>query len=330
MGFGFPGRGGRRVALIKQLAAWKACEQNPVGEDGKPAPLRVLILRIMGDGSGQPINQWPCDAKMNHVERSDEILNTCEEYANETSQAGESVVFNLMPYFGSDRQPGVIFPINVAPAPKFEGPDKFAASSDYRDPRNRDSTAFKESISLTRESWALVGGTMRITIESLERQVERLTVENQALKADREKTWELQQKMMDHQLEREIRFRKESVQITAMEAGASKLISYIPLLSSKLDMYLAEKMGMKGTPEDDNNRYRTTLKSILGRISDKDTAAKVITALGLSESEAMQLFNFGKEFLMEEQHSKMMIEAEAATRGLTGVTPIRRLPTGVK
>jgi hypothetical protein len=277
----------------------------------------------MGDGSGQPISQWPCDAKMNHVERSDEILQTCEEYAENVSQSGEAIVFAIYPYFGTDRQPGNVFPIQITPAPKFEGPDKFAASMDFRDPRNQSSAAFKESLALTRESWALVGGTMRITIESLERQVERLTAENQALKADRERVWELQQKMMDHQLDREIRFRKESVQIAAMEAGAAKLISYLPVLTSKLDMYVAEKMGMKGASEEQSNKYRDTLKNLLGRLGNREKAKKVFEALELSDTEAMQLANFGKEFLLEEERSKMMIEAEAATKGL--LTPIRRV-----
>lgn len=322
----FPGRSGRRVALIKQLAAWKAGEHNPAGEDGKPAPLRVMILRIMGDGSGQPINQWTCDAKMNHVERTDEILSTCDEYANEVSSGGEEIVFALFPYFGTDRQPGTVFPIRITPTPRFEGPDKFASAMDYREPKNQAAAAFKESLSLTRESWALVGGTMRITIESLERQVERLTAENQALKADREKTWELQQKMMDHQLDRELRYRKESVQIAAMEAGANKLISYLPVLTSKLDLYIAEKMGMKNTPEDESNRYREAMKNFLSKFNDSGKARKVIEALELSDVEAMQLYNFGKEFLMEEQRAKMSEEANAATRGLMPMAPIRSLP----
>jgi hypothetical protein len=327
----FSGRSGKRVALIRQLEAWKLAKQNPMDEDGHPAPLRALALRVMGDGSGQVVQQWPCDAKMEHVTRADEILNFCEHYANEVSISGEVIVFALYPFFGAGssggRIEGAVYPIQIAPQPKFEGPDRFAASMDLRNPSNQSSTVLREAVGLTRESWALVGGTMRITVESLERQVERLTAENQALKTDRERLWEMQQKLMDHQLDREIRFRKENVQIAAMEAAAGKLLSYLPVVTSKLDQFVAEKFGVaSGTPSEEADRLRGALHTILSKFSDKDKASKIFTAMELSESELAVIKNIGGEFLMEEKHKKLQEEARAATRGLPGVVPIRRLP----
>lgn len=328
----FSGRSSKRIALIKQLEAWKSAKQNPNDEDGKPAPLRALALRVMGDGSGQVIQQWPCDAKMEHVARTDEILGFCEHYAGEVSVSGEVIVFALYPFFGAGssggRIEGAVYPIQIAPQPKFEGPDRFAASMDLRNPANQSSTVLREAVGLTRESWALVGGTMRITVESLERQVERLTAENQALKADRERLWEMQQKLMDHQLDREIRFRKENVQIAAMEAAAGKLLSYIPVVTSKLDQFVAEKFGVggNGEPSAEADRLRGALHTILSKFNDKDKATKIIAAMELSDTELTVIKNIGGEFLMEEKHKKLQEEARAATRGLPGVVPIRRLP----
>lgn len=327
----FSGRTSKRVALIKQLEGWKSARLNPTDEEGRPAPLRALALRVMGDGSGQVIQQWPCDAKMEHVARADEILDFCEHYAGEVSISGEVIVFTLYPFFGSGssggRIEGAVYPIQVAPQPKFEGPDRFAASMDLRNPSNQSSTVLREATSLTRESWALVGGTMRITVESLERQVERLTSENQALKADRERLWEMQQKLMDHQLDREIRFRKENVQISAMEAAASKLLSYVPVVTSKIDQFVAEKFGVaNGTPSEETDRLRGALHLLLNKFGDKEKATKIIAAMELTESELALVKNIGGEFLMEEKQKKLKEDAYAATRGLPGVVPIRRIP----
>lgn len=324
---GFSGRvRERRLALITQLQLWKEGKQNPLGENGEPAPLRVIS--IYAPGSEVPDQSWPCDAKMDPPSRTDEILQFCEEYASEAS-GGEEIVFTLLPMFGSGqgRIRGGKFPIRITPAPRFQGPDKFASVDDLGDPRKQNSSLTKEAMALTRESWALVGGTMRITIESLERQVERLQAENQALKAERERTWELQQKMMDHQLDRDLRARRENIEITAMEAGAAKLIGYLPVAFQWVDKWVAEKTGMSGTPDEETQKYRDMLKDLLARLGQKNKVKEIIKVLELTDAEAMKLYNFGKEFLVEEKRSEMIEEANSAVKGLIlPMTPLRGLP----
>jgi hypothetical protein len=316
----------RRLALITQIDNWKKGLANPPGEDGQPAPLRVLS--IYAPGQGEPAQFWPCDAKTNHVDRAEEIMQFCEEHANEVSD-GEAVVFTLVPHFGSGqsgRLKGGNWPIKITPMPSFEGPDRFASTADLSSPKMQNSALTKEAMALTRESWALVGGTMRITIESLERQVERLQAENQALKQERERTWELQQKMMDHQQDRDLKARRENIELTAWEAGAAKLIGYLPVLLQGVDRWVAEKAGMNGTSTEDANKYRDTLKDLLSRLGQKNKITEVIKLLELKDEEAMSLYNFGKEFLVEQKRSEMIEEANSAVQGLIPQMPLRALP----
>jgi len=321
----------KRISLIQQLQNWKSGKEAPVDEDGNAEPLKVLVLRMHNDPNNTSIANWKCDAKMDHVERADEILKRCHEYANELAVSGEAIVFVLYPLFGSDMVGGrTSFPIQIVPEPKFSGTDQFvgAMATDYRDPRNRDATQFRENTSLVREAWGLVGGTMRVTIGSLEQQLERAQNRIRELEADRERTWAIQQKLMDHQLDRELKYRKENVQLAMMEAAGAKVLSYIPVLMKSVDEWVFKKSGGKVATDDETNEYRETVQMILSKFGDKEKARRVFEVLGLDEVEMMKIVNMGKKLSVEEQRMKLQEEAKASIQGLPSVVPIRRLPGG--
>jgi hypothetical protein len=318
----------KRNELIRALHEWKTGSEAPVDQDGNPEPLRVLILRLQNDPDSRAVGTWACNAKMDHVERADVILRKCYDYANEAAMSGEAMIFMLYPLFGQDQVGGSIsFPIQIVPDPKFAGSDQFTGSlgMDYRVPANRDATAFREQTGLVREAWGLVGGTMRITIESLERQLDKAQNRIAELEADRERTWSIQQKLMDHQLDRELKYRKENVQLALMEAAGAKVLSYIPVLMKSVDEWAFKKAGIKNNSDQEPDEAKELIKLLLSKFDNKEKAKKIFDAMNLSESEAMKITNMGKELHLEEQRQKLVEESNAAIKGLPSAVPIRRL-----
>jgi len=327
MAFGTNVRTGRKSQLIQQLVDWKSGEGNPIGEDGRPAPLRVLSLSLPGVSK---LQDFPVDAKTDHVALADKIFQMAYDFTNEVSLSGEAQVFMLETYFGTDRLPGVNFPIQITPAAKFTGPD--SPIGDLRDPRQQNSTVLRESIALTRDAWSLTGSGFRIIVESLERQVERLTAENQAMRSERERSWALQQDLMDKQAARRRQERIDNVQLAAMEMGAQKLLGYLPIITSKFDTYLMEKFGgvEKGSLTNEGKELKEVVGMILSRIDNEETAKEVFKVLKLTKPEVLKVVNTGMKFKMEEEQKKMHEEAYGAMRGLGGMQPMRALPGGKK
>jgi hypothetical protein len=312
------GRTGRRVALIRMLATWKSGAGNPTDEDGNATPLKSLSLASAS--MGKIVHQWECNAKTDHVALADEIMQTCEEFTNEISLSGEEQIYVLNPFFGSSRQPGPDFPIRITPMPRIEGPDKFAATMDLRDPRNRESTAMRESMSLTREAWQLVAGTMRINLESLERQNGLLAAENASLKADRENNWRLTQQLMDQDVARKQTERKNEIQLKTMETAAGKVLSYLPLITARLDQYMAKKFGVEDGKADS---VRDGVKNLVGKLNEGNVP-QIIELLKLSPSEIAWLMNVGREVKADEHRRVMQVEAGAALKGI--ILPFAQLP----
>jgi hypothetical protein len=242
------------------------------------------------------------------------------------------MVFMLYPLFGNDQMgSSVSFPIQIIPDPKFAGSDQFAGANgmDYRIAANRDATRFREETGLVREAWGLVGGTMRITIESLERQLDKAQTRIAELESDRERTWSIQQKLMDHQLDRELKYRKENVQLALMEAAGAKVLSYIPVLMKSVDEWAFKKAGIKNNSDQEPDEAKELIKLLLSKFDNKEKAKKIFDAMNLSEAEAMKITNMGKELHIEEQRQKLVEESNAAIKGLPSAIPIRRqLPTG--
>jgi hypothetical protein len=310
--------GAKRNKIITQIKEWKKAENNPVDESGRPAPLRMLRLALPG---ADPPGEWPFTARSEPAVVGDAILRRASEWTNEMNAAGEEMHFVIEAYFGNDDHPGDKIPLRLVPAARFVGSE--APIGDLRDPRAQGSTLVREAIGMTRDAWSLTGNSFRLSLESLERQVERLTAENQQMRSEREATWRLQQDMMDRQADRDHTKRKRDLQLEVMEMGGRKLVSYLPLVFSRVDAAMERFAGKE--PNEDTMRLKKIVDVFVSKIKDQETAERVWDAMDLEPSQILAIKGAITDLITDEKRKSL---CEEANNALKGMTPVARLRPG--
>lgn len=313
-----------RMRMISQLEEWKMCKDNPLGEDGKPAPLRALVL--LAQGLNDPLDSWPIDAKTDHVVAADKIIRKAYDWCNEMSN-GQDLCCDLNPFFGTDINLGQKhFGFRVKPDQKYVG-GELPLIGDLSNPREQSAALVREAITLGRDMTSFTGATLRINeerteriITSLEDQLKEARSYIKELEGGRRAVMLLEQDLADKKLQRDQLAREGEMKLQVMEMAGKKILGYIPLFTMKLDQYLMDKFGVANSGElsDEGKEHREMLEMMMSRISDKDTAVEVFRALKFNKSEQVKVFNYVTKLRLEGERKTMYEEAAGVTKGLGG------------
>jgi hypothetical protein len=324
-----------KARLAMQLKAWQLAEDNPMGEDGKPAPLRAIAIYV----SNLPPDQNPfiseaINAKTDCTLLAHKIIQKMTHWINEMNQAGESLQGDMQPFFGSNPEPGQgHYGIRVKPNKQSFG-NESPLTGDFRDSREAGAAIVREAISHGRDVTSFGGllfskaeeRTDKI-IESLENEIKNLREHVRELEAGRKNVAALEADLADKTLDRDMKQRKNNMELAVMESAGYKLIDYIPFFMSKIDEIMINKFGgPKQEMTDEGKFYKGIAETIFSKIQDKDTALKVFQALNLSKDEQVRLFQGASKLQIEEKRKAMHEEAASLSRG----APLRLLTMGAR
>lgn len=316
----------QKARLISQLEDWKTCKENPIGEDGEPAPLRAVALHVPNLPADQnPLFSSEVNPKTECAVLADKILRKMQEWANGTSQAGEDLCGDLQPFFGSNSSEGQgHYSIRVKPDRKFFGSET-PLIGDLGSPREQASTLVREAITHGRDVMSFAGAQLARTddrtdriIQSLEDQLKEARTYIKELESGRRGVMDLENTLADKKLERDLKSRENDMKLRVMESAGNKVLDYIPLFTTKLDQYLLTKFGgaSPGQLSDEGQVYKEMAEIIFSKIKDKETAVQVFKSLNLSESEKSKIFTGANKLRLEDKRKTMHTEASAVYRGL--------------
>lgn len=319
-----------KMRLMKQLQAWRDAEENPIGEDGKPAPLKMVVLKVNNSDTplipGLPITpttQIPIIA--------DKILRKMKDWASATSQGGEEIFGDLQPYFGTNTDEGQgHYGIRMKPERTAFGSET-PIIGDLGNPREASGVIVRESISLTRDAMSFAGGIIGKAEDARDKVIEyqadeikNLRQRVKDLESGQDAIRSLQNDLADKKLDRDLKSRENDMKMKVMESAGDKLISYIPLFTSKIDEYMVKKLGNGEKLSDEGKFYKSVVEVILSKLQNEEQAKTVFRALGLTKEDLVKIQSAGNKLQLEEKRGEMHEEAKSLMRG-GPIRNIRRL-----
>ncbi len=319
-----------KMRLMAQLKAWRDAEENPIGEDGKPAPLRMVVLRVHNLETPL-IPGIAVTAKTELPVLADKIIRKMKEWANGTQTNGETLVGDLHPYFGNNSEEGQgHYAISIKPDRTAFGSEA-PLVGDLGNTREASAVIIRESITHGRDVMQFAGAVMGKTdertdriIDSLEKQLEKAYARIAALESGADRVRGLENDLADKKLDRDLKSRENDMKMKVMESAGNKLIDYIPLFTSKLDQYMVSKFGGGQQLTDEGKFYKSVVEVILSKVKNTSQLKAVVSALNLTEEDVKRIESAGSKLQLEEKRGAMHEEAKALGRG-GPVRSIRKL-----